>query len=98
MNTQSKKPKVTAIRLCLGTVGWLTYGVSGFLHLPAPLHASLVGLGIALVLVALIPSLYEDWTKHGKSRRIFILIMVIFILPLLFISTLALKDYFLNSH
>jgi hypothetical protein len=98
VNTQSKNWKVTTIRLCFGIVGGLAWGFSGFLNLPASLHMSLVGLGIALMFISLIPMLYENWTKHGKSRKVFILIMAIFILPLLFISALALKDYFLNSH
>jgi hypothetical protein len=98
MNIQSKNWGLTTLRVCFAIVGALAWGFSGFFHLPASLHMSLVGLGLALVFVSLIPMLYENWIKHGKSKKVFILIMAIFILPLLFISGLALKDYFLNSH
>jgi hypothetical protein len=99
VNIQSKNSTVTAISLCFAVVGSLACGFSGFLHLPASFHMSLVVLGLALGFISLIPMLYENWTKHGKIQEGFHFDYGHFhFTSFVYLSSRVERLFFLNSH
>ena len=101
MNAQSKNQKLTKMLLGLGIlVGMLitSASISTSRHLSTYLFLILFGFGLTLMMVCLMPTAYEDWTGHGKSKRVFISIMVIFILGSLLPLVIGLWNYFTNSH
>ena len=90
MKAQSKNYKLSTILLRAGIcLGMLIMGLASFLNGQLMLRL----FGLVLLLACLVPDLYENWIKHGKSKRAFILIMVIFSLIPLFVLVLCLKEY-----